>query len=84
MKKMIKGSKAVTAGARIYLEDIDEFEPWGQAEENLEIIQDNDKMDEFEQFIADSYPDGISVTGLNDILAYDWEYVFEYLGIDGK
>lgn len=63
----------------MYLED---FEFWGQAVENFEIIKSNGKVDELENWINEAFPDGCSSTAINDLLAYDWEYLFEILEIE--
>ena len=62
--------------------DIEEFEPWGQAVETKDTIIDNDKSEEFNNLITDLYPEGIGSTQLNDLLAYDREWVYESLGIE--
>ena len=82
MKKVIKASSGDHTGAKVYLNTLDEFEPWSGAVENFERITEEDKLDELDNLIAELYPDGISVTGLNDLLWFEWEYVFESLGIE--
>lgn len=54
---------------------------WGQAERIAQEIEDADKESEFETLIEELYPDGIDRTELNDLMAYDWEWLFETLGI---
>ena len=57
---------------------------WGQAREILQEISDADKEEELmnylEEFGTEDNP--IGRTELNDILAYDWESVFDALGLD--
>lgn len=55
-----------------------------QAKENYNIINQQDKVQDFIDIIDDIYPEsdgGISETSLNDILAYEWEWVFDILEI---
>lgn len=55
---------------------------WGQAVTNLKEIEDagyeDELMDYLEKF---SQGNPIDLTDLNDLLAYDWEYVFESIGM---
>lgn len=50
---------------------LEDFDTWGGAEELKQQIIDAGKTKEFEQFIADLYPDGIDETGLNDLMRFD-------------
>ena len=54
----------------------------GQAFDNIMIIYDNDKEDEFMQYLNDSYCGTMpTLTDIIDELAYDWENLFDYLDI---
>lgn len=70
---------------KITIEDPSESELremlWGQAVENFDEICKADKFDALCQYIDDVYYDGIDMTGLNDILAYDWEQLFKDIGM---
>lgn len=58
---------------------------WGQAIDNLEIIIEHDKEEEFMSYIISCYEYGNerpTMTEINDLLAYDWEYLFEILEIE--
>lgn len=57
------------------------YQPWGQAKEAWQYILDNGKFDEFDQLLEEWYPEGIDETSLNDILAYEPETVYPYLGL---
>ena len=46
------------------------------------IILENDKAEEFDQLIEELYPEGLTETALNDILWFDYEWLFETLGIE--
>jgi len=62
--------------------DLEDFDAWSGAKDTKQTIIDNDKCEEFEAFIEDLYPDGLSETQLNDILWFDSEWIFESLGIE--
>jgi hypothetical protein len=54
---------------------------WGGAGATAECIEEKGKGDEFVSLIEELYPEGIDRTTLNDILWFDYEWVFESLGI---
>ena len=56
---------------------------WGQAIDTLDTIYQKGKEEELMQFLAEQFEGGEipTETQVNDILAYDWEYVFEAIGI---
>ena len=65
---------------KIYEEkSLRDFEFWGQAQKNVELLTER-QLDEVEQILEDSYPDGIDATDLNDLFAYDFDTVCEWLG----
>ena len=67
---------------RIYTEiSLENFEAWSGAVSTLERIKAEGKCDELEAILEDLYPDGIDETQLNDILRFEEEQVFEWLGI---
>lgn len=57
------------------------FEGWCGAEDTLRVIISKGKIDDFDNLIEELYPDGIDETTLNDILRFDYEWLFETLGI---
>ena len=57
------------------------FEGWSGAEETIQVIIENDKVEEFEQLIEELFPEGINETSLNDLLRFEDNWVFEMLGI---
>ena len=61
--------------------DLNRFEAWSGAKETLERIQREGKCDLLEQILEDIYPDGMTETELNDLLWFDSEAVYEWLGI---
>lgn len=54
---------------------------WGQAERIAEEIEEAGKEEEFYNLIEELYPDGIDRTELNDLMAFDWEWLFKELGM---
>lgn len=66
-----------------YKKDFDEFEPWGQAEEIWDRIDEEGKLDELESLLEGMFTHDLPTeTEINDLLAYDWEWVYEMLGIE--
>lgn len=57
------------------------FDSWSGATDTKETILNAGKADDFENYIEDCYPDGLTDTQLNDLLWFDSEFIFEYLGI---
>ena len=60
---------------------LEDFDAWEGAEDLKQQIIDADKTKEFEQLIADVYPDGIDETGLNDLMRFDDDWVRKSLRI---
>ena len=58
-----------------------DFEGWSGAEETIQVIIENDKVEEFEQLIEELFPEGIDETHLNDLLRFEDDWVFEMLGV---
>ena len=61
--------------------DLNRFEAWSGAKETLERIQREGKCTELENVLEELYPDGMTETQLNDLLWFDSESVYEWLGI---
>ena len=61
--------------------DLNRFEAWSGAKETLERIQREGKCEELENVLEELYPDGMTETELNDLLWFDSESVYEWLGI---
>lgn len=61
--------------------DLNRFEAWSGAKDTLKRIQREGKCDLLEQILEDTYPDGMTETELNDLLWFEPETVFEWLGI---
>ena len=61
--------------------DFSEYRPWSGAISTYERIEEEGKLDDLENLLEDVYPEGISMVGINDILWFDSDWVFEMLGI---
>ena len=61
--------------------DLNRFEAWSGAKETLERIQREGKFAELENVLEELYPDGMTETELNDLLWFEPETVYEWLGI---
>jgi hypothetical protein len=57
------------------------FEAWDGAKDTQKRIIEEGKVNDFDSYIYELFPDGLTDTELNDILWFDSENVFEYLGI---
>lgn len=65
-----------------FKKDFSEFEPWGQAREIYERIDEEGKLDELESLLEEVFTSELPTdTQINDLLAYDWEWVYEMLNI---
>ena len=68
---------------KIYSEiSLENFEAWSGAVDTLNRVREAGKCDELESILEDLYPDGMSETELNDLLWFEPETVFEWLGIE--
>lgn len=54
---------------------------WGQAVEVLDEISKAGMEEELMDLLEDLYPDGVDGIELNDLLAYDWEWVYSQIGM---
>lgn len=61
--------------------DLNSFQAWSGAKDTLDRIQREGKCGLLEQILEDTYPDGMTETELNDLLWFDSELVYEWLGI---
>ena len=61
--------------------DLERFQAWSGAKDTLDRIQREGKCSLLEQILEDIYPDGMTETELNDLLWFDSESVYEWLGI---
>ena len=61
--------------------DLNSFQAWSGAKDTLERIQREGKCAELENVLEELYPDGMTETVLNDLLWFNSESVYEWLGI---
>ena len=66
---------------KIIHEGLDKFIPWSGAVSTWEKIEEENKLDQLESTLEDLYPDGLTETELNDLLWFDEDSVYEWLGI---
>lgn len=73
---------------KIYSEQsLADFKFWSGAETTAQRIweeQGSEGFDQLEAILEDLYPDGIDETDLNDLLWFDADTVYEWLGIEDK
>ena len=60
---------------------LEDFSAWSGAVSTLDRIIEENKCDELEAILEDLFPDGMEETELNDLLWFDSEQVYEWLGI---
>lgn len=61
--------------------DLRNFKAWSGAKDTLERIQREGKCEALENILEELYPDGMTETELNDLLWFEPETVYEWLGI---
>lgn len=54
---------------------------WGQAVSVLNEIDEADKSEDLMDFLEDLYPDGVDGVELNDLISYDWEWLYKNIGM---
>ena len=65
--------------------NLQDFESWGYAKATAKRIDEElgaRGWDLLDAILTDADPDGIDETEVNDILAFEYNEVFEWLGID--
>lgn len=61
--------------------DLRNFKAWSGAKDTLERVINEEKCDLLEQILEYTYPEGMTETELNDLLWFEPETVYEWLGI---
>lgn len=51
------------------------------AREVLLEIDEEDMSEELMDFLEDLYPDGVDEVELNDLISYDWEWLYNQIGM---
>ena len=67
--------------AKISLDDLQLFKPWGGAKDVWELIIAQDKLEALDKALEDMYPEGIKATDLNDLLWFEKDYIFDVLDL---
>jgi hypothetical protein len=68
---------------KLYTEkSLSSFEPWSGAKDTFKYLEDHDLLDDLEAILEDAYPDGMDETALNDLLWFESETVYEWLGVE--
>ena len=67
---------------KVYSEiSLRDFKPWSGAVSTYNRIEMEGKLDDLEFILEDLYPDGVDETTINDLLWFDEDTVYEWLGI---
>lgn len=61
--------------------NLQSFQAWSGAKDTLERIKREKKCDLLEQILEDTYPEGMTETELNDLLWFESDTIYEWLGI---
>ena len=57
---------------------------WGQAVEILDEIYKAGMQNELMEYLEDIFNDGVDIVELNDLLSYDWEWVYSQIGMPSE
>ena len=57
---------------------------WGQAVEVLDEIYKAGMENELMAYLEDIFNEGVDRTELNDLLSYDWEWVYSQIGMPSE
>ena len=68
---------------KLYTEkSLSSFEPWSGAKDTFKYLEDHDLLDDLEAILEDTFPDGMGETELNDLLWFEPETVYDWLGVE--
>ena len=62
--------------------DVKDFKPWAMAVTNYDKIKKAGKLDALNGIVSELYPDNIDKSTMNDLLAFDYEFLKDQLGIE--
>ena len=57
---------------------------WGQAVEVLDEIYKEGMQNEFMEYLEEIFNEGVDIVELNDLLSYDWEWVYSQIGMPSE
>lgn len=60
---------------------LEDFEAWSGGEDTLDRVWNAGKMRDLEMILEDMYPDGMDTTDLNDLLRFESDAVYGWLGM---
>ena len=63
---------------------IGEFEFWQGAISRFEKIKAENKLEKLEELLEEMYPNGIGEYELNELLWFDYEWIYYKLGIEDE
>ena len=78
-----KDKKDVKESLKLIM-DIVDYHPWSGAVDTFDKIQDADMVGALEDYLEEIYPEGLTVTELNDILWFDGDTVLRDLGLSDE
>lgn len=61
--------------------DLNSFKAWSGAIDTLDRIKREGKCEELESILEDTYPNGMTETELNDLLWFDPDEIYSWLGL---
>ena len=79
-KKQNRKIGKLDEGVKI-ISDLSDYEPWSGAVDTWSTIQDAGMVDALDDYLEEVYPEGLTMTELNDLLWFDGDSVLEDLGI---
>lgn len=62
--------------------DLASFNAWSGGRDTLDTVINEGMCEDLENILEDMYPDGMTETELNDLLWFDADTIFEWLGIE--
>lgn len=64
--------------------NLENFEAWSGAVHTLERLRKEGLCEQLEFILEDLFPDGLTEVQLNDLLWFESELIYEWLGIDNE
>ena len=62
--------------------NLDRFQAWSGAVDTLNRVREEGKIEELQAQLEELYPDGMTDTELNDLLWFEEDTIFEWVGIE--
>lgn len=79
-KKIMFGKHMCNEDLKLYV-TLDDYTPWGGAVSTWDTIQEKGLVDALESTLEDIYPDGLTMSDLNDILWFEQDWLEDALGV---